>query len=189
MGRRRSPRDRRLRGSGRAGSTRSATASCTAVLEFTEPVVVDDEVEAQLRRRSCRSRHCTSRVATRRDSQRRAVWFRACPTWRASTRRSTRRCRRRRTSTRCRPPGASGGRCGASAFTGFRTRTRRGASAELAGTRGRRLQVVTCHLGAGASLCAVRGGRRSTRRWASRRSKVSSWRRGRVRSIPGSCFG
>jgi acetate kinase len=45
-------------------------------------------------------------------------------------------------------------------------------AAELVGRRGDPdLRVVTCHLGAGASLCATRGGVPSTRRWASRRSK------------------
>ena len=55
--------------------------------------------------------------------------------------------------------GASGGRCVASASTGSRTRTRRARVAELAGRAVGDLRVVTCHLGAGASLCAVRGGR------------------------------
>ncbi len=65
-----------------------------------------------------------------------------------------RRCRRRRRPTRCPPSGASAGRCAASASTASRTRTRRARR-----RRRPRGAVVTCHLGAGASLSAVRDGR------------------------------
>ena len=70
----------------------------------------------------------------------------------ASTRPSTPRCRPPRRPTRSRASGASATACAATASTGCRTRTPRRAAA---GAR----RVVTCHLGAGASLCAVLDGR------------------------------
>ena len=81
-------------------------------------------------------------------------------------------------------PGASAGACGASASTGSRTRTPRG------GPRaGRRRRSSRCHLGAGASLGAVATAARSTRRWASRRSRAWSWRPARAASTPAWCCG
>jgi acetate kinase len=49
-------------------------------------------------------------------------------------------------------------------------------AAELLGRSPDGLRVVTCHLGAGASLAAVRPGDPSTPRWASRPSRDSRWR-------------
>ena len=43
---------------------------------------------------------------------------------------------------------------------------------ELLGATAAGLRIVSAHLGAGASLCAIAGGARSTRRWASRRSRA-----------------
>ena len=44
-------------------------------------------------------------------------------------------------------------------------------AAQLVDSTPQRLRIVSCHLGAGASLAAVRHGRAWTPRWASRRWK------------------
>ena len=83
----------------------------------------------------------------------------ACRAWRASTPPSTPRSRPRPPPTRCRASGASAGRCGATDSTGCPTPTARAGRRNWLGAAGdATLRIVTCHLGAGASLAAVRGG-------------------------------
>ena len=82
---------------------------------------------------------------------------RRSPRSRASTPRSTRRCRQAARDLRAaRARGASAAGCAATASTASRTRTPPRRAAEL--VRGAPA-IVTCHLGAGASLAAVRDGR------------------------------
>ena len=75
----------------------------------------------------------------------------------------TPRFRAARPPTRSRGPGASGGGCAASASTACRTPTRRVAPPSCSDGRRTELRIVTCHLGAGASLAAVQG--RALRRY------------------------
>ncbi len=80
-------------------------------------------------------------------------------TSRASTPRSTRPCRRRRRRTRSRRSGGHAGRCAGSDSTGCRTPTRPGARPSSRGLAIGAVRAVSCHLGAGASLCAIEAGR------------------------------
>ena len=111
-----------------------------------------------LARADRRSRRCTSRRRSRRSTR---VATRAAG--RAGGRLLRHRVPRDAAAggarpTRCRASGASAGRCAATASTGSRTPTRRGAP-RAARRPPDALRIVTCHLGAGASLCAVRDGR------------------------------
>ena len=91
---------------------------------------------------------------------RRRPCSRTCRPSPASTPPSTRRCRPPPRPTRSRPSGASAGRCAGTASTGSRTPTRRGGPRSCAlRPDDPELRIVTCHLGAGASLAAVLGGR------------------------------
>ena len=89
---------------------------------------------------------------------------RCCPTrprWPASTPRSTRPSRTRRRRSRCPRSGAPAGRCAGTGSTACRTPTSRGGPRNCSAGAGAPdgLRVVTCHLGAGASLAAVHSGR------------------------------
>jgi acetate kinase len=48
-------------------------------------------------------------------------------------------------------------------------------------------RVIVAHLGNGASLCAIAGGRSSARPWASRRSTGCRWAPAAASSTPASC--
>ena len=138
---------------------------------FVEPVVVDDAVERRLdalidlaplhQPRRLRALDAVGRLAARRAAGRAA-----------STPRSTRRC----------PPAAAtyalprrvarrGGPLRRFGFHGLSHAYASRAPPSCCGRPLEELRIVTCHLGAGASLAAVARGARSTRRWGSRRSR------------------
>ena len=83
--------------------------------------------------------------------------------------------RRRRRRTRCRDAGARSGACAATASTASPCESVVVAESRSSG-------CVVCHLGGGCSVTAVRDGARSTRRWASARSRACRWPRARARS-------
>ena len=119
-------------------------------------------IDARSSRRGCGS-SASSRRSISPSRWRR--WTRSAPRCRgcrrspASTRRSITRFRRRRQPTRCRRHGGSAGACAATAFTASRTRGSRGARRSCWAATVRGLRIVSCHLGAGASLCAIEDGR------------------------------
>ena len=125
---------------------------------FSGPVLIDARVVRPARRPHGPRAAPPAEVA-RRAGRRLRRRSRTCRRSPASTRRSTRRCRPPPRPTRCRPSGASAGTCAGTGSTGCRTRTPRAGSAELLGRPAKGLRVVTCHLGAGASLAAVLDGR------------------------------
>ena len=108
----------------------------------------------------------------------------------ASTPRFTRRCRRPRSPTRCPPAGASAGGCAATASTGSRTPGSPARAAELLAGGDGGARGSSPATSARARRCARSpAGARSTRRWASRRSRAWSWRPGRAASTRGCCCG
>ena len=139
--------------------TSSGTASCMAAARFTRGgAVIDDE------------RHRRHRPADRPGPAapaQRAGRHRGRPARAAGTsgRRVLRHRVPRRAAARRRPVRAarrvdrSGSGCAGSAFTACRTATPPGARASCWTAIRGELRIVTCHLGAGASLAAVRGGR------------------------------
>ena len=128
--------------------TPSAIASCTAASAFATPC---SSTTASWRpwASSPTSRPCTSPRPWPAWPPS-AVPCPTCPRSPASTRRSTRRCRRRPRPTPCPASGAS-----ASALRRFGFH---GLSHAYASRRAAAPRVVSCHLGAGASLAAVRDG-------------------------------
>ena len=104
-------------------------------------------------------RRCTTRARSPAIRRRRRAAARTCPRWRASTPRSTRRIPDGRGApTPCRGSGTT--RFGAAPLRLPRPlprlrRTPGGRAASAGAPAG--LRIVSCHLGAGASLCAVRG--------------------------------
>ena len=138
---------------------------------------------------SCPSPRSTTRSRSpgSRPSRRRC---RACRPWPASTPRSTRRCPPPRRRTRCRPSGGGDGGCAGTASTGSRTPTPRAGWRSCCTASPTR----TCGSSRATSARARRsrrcsGGGRWTRRWASRRSRGSSWRPARGASTRASCSG
>ena len=117
--------------------------------------MIDAAVEKPAARAWSSSRRCTSRSRWP-GWPRRASCCRSCRTSPASTPPSTPRCRRRPRPSPCRGSGGSAGGCAGTASTGCRTPGRRGGRPSW---RPARRRVVTCHLGAGASLAAVLDGR------------------------------
>ena len=92
------------------------------------------------------------------SSRRSAGSTRPCPRSRASTRRSTTTCRASPRSCRS-PAGSRRPGCGAYGFHGLSYAFLMGELERVAGAAAARGRVVLAHLGAGASLAAVRGGR------------------------------
>ena len=125
---------------------------------FKASVLIDDDVLRAIE--ECfDSRPCT----TRRTSRAIAPRATCCGTprrWPSSTRRSTRRWSRWPSSTRCPTCSTSGTRSGATASTARRTASCRRRAAELLGRADDpALRLITCHLGNGCSVAAIRGGR------------------------------
>ena len=83
----------------------------------------------------------------------------ACPRGLLRYRVPRRAARRGRAPTRCPPTGGSGSGCAGTGSTACRTATRPGARREMLGTAPKPLRIVSCHLGAGASLAAIARGR------------------------------
>ena len=129
-------------------------------------------------------------VAARRSTWSRAGAARTCRRSPASTPPSTPACRRPPRPTRCRASGGSGWQLRRFGFHGLSHAYASRRAAELAGPAVDELRIVTCHLGAGASLARrATTASRSTRPWASRRSRGSSWRPAPARSTRGSSSG
>ena len=182
------PRSRRAIDVARPGRTRSGTGSCTAARSFT------GAGRGRRRRSGSGSTTLTDLAPLHQpkslaalDAVQRACCP-TCPPWPASTPRSTPRSPRRPRRTRC--PREWRDALGAAPLRLPRPVPRLRAPRRAAGAARPRpragLRVVTCHLGAGASLAAVHGGHgRSTPRWASRRWKGWSWPPGPASVDPG----
>ena len=131
--------------------------------------VIDPAVErvllASLTWRRCINRPRGSAI----DATRRALP--GVPRSRALTRHSKRRCRGR---GHLRVPGEWRARWGLRrfGFHGLSHAYARDGRARSPAYRSNSARVVSCHLGAGASLCAVGAADRSTPRWASRHSRA-----------------
>ena len=108
--------------------------------------------------RSCRWRRCTTRP-TSPGSRRPGRTGRRWPRWPCSTRRSTGPCRRPPTDTPCPSRGSSTTACAATGSTAPRTTTCRPRAADLLGRPRSELDLIVAHLGNGASITAVQGGR------------------------------
>ena len=120
---------------------------------FREAVRIDAAMSRPGCASSPTSRRCTSRSRSPRStpSPRRSRTCRPSP---ASTPPFTPPCRPPPPPTPCPPSGASAGGCAATAFTASPTPGSRGAHPRTR-RRPAGLRIVSCHLGAGASLCAI----------------------------------
>ena len=144
------------RSSGWATPTRSRTASSTGA-ERTEAARLDAARSRELERLTPLAPAASAQGARGgRAVARRAG--RTCRPSRASTRRSTRTCRRPPPRMRCRRHGGSASALRRYGFHGLSHAYAARRAAELLGLDAG-ARIVTCHLGAGASLAAVRDGR------------------------------
>ena len=172
--RRRDARRARARGSAGASSTPAAgrgaaTASCGGAdavghrivhggERFREPVRIDADVERGLRELVDLAPLHQPKSLAALDAVAAALPGRAGGRL-LRHRVPRRRCRRRASRTRCPSAGASGWACAATASTGSRTPGSRAGCRSCWAMPPDGLRIVSCHLGAGASLCAIADGR------------------------------
>ena len=124
---------------------------------FTGPVLIDAEVTRELEQLTdLAPLHQPKSLAALRAV---SSGSRTCRRSPASTPPFIGRCRRRPRPIRSRPAGASAGGCASTAFMGCRTGGSRGGVPELCPELPDTARIVSCHLGAGASLCAIAAGR------------------------------
>ena len=149
-----------------APSTPSVTGSSTAGRSSPAPVLIDDGVGRQLRALCDLAPLHQPKSLAALEVTRAALP--GVPTqWPASTRRSMHHASRGERPTPCRASGVSDSDLRRYGFHGLSHAYASRRAAELLGRTIERARIVTCHLGAGASLAAVTAAARSTRRWAS----------------------